>query len=303
MNSCTDTMSPGADDGSAFAAGPIHPLRVFISSPRDVGSERALATRTLDRLCFEFRGICDIQPIFWEQMPMRATDTFQAQIPQAGDADICVFILWSWFGTPLPGSFRRADGSAYRSGTEFEFESALLSHQNRGTPDILVYRKTAELRAAIQSREQVMERLAQREAVQAFIERYFRGEGGAFKAAFREFSSPADFEEMLEAHLRELIRFRLAQQAGAAATSAPLWVQSHFRGLEIFDAEHALIFCGRTRAATEAIELLRHRAEAGRPMLLVGQIFPGARGPRADADAAAGCRGRDRLAPGRAAAR
>jgi YD repeat-containing protein len=267
MNGSTGTTSADFDSsGDAEAA--VRTLRVFISSPRDVGSERALAARTLDRLRFEFRGVCDIQPVFWEQMPMRATDTFQAQIPLAGDTDICVFILWSWFGTPLPDMFRRRDGSPYASGTEFEFESALTSHQARGSPDILVYRKTAELRGAILNREQVMERLAQRDAVQSFIERYFRGEGGTFKAAFREFASPAEFEEMLETHLRELIRAHLARHSGVAGTT-PLWTQSPFRGLEVFDAEHALIFCGRTRAVTEAIDILRRRAEAARPMLLV----------------------------------
>jgi hypothetical protein len=248
----------------------LRTLRIFVSSPRDVGSERALAARTLDRLRFEFRGVCDLRPIFWEQMPMRATDTFQAQIPQAGEADICVFILWSWFGTPLPESFRRSDGSRYLSGTEFEFESAFTSHQSRGSPDILVYRKTTELRAAIHSREQVMERLAQRDAVQGFIERYFRGEGGSFRAAFREFDAPVDFEEMLETHLRELIRGHLADETGASAgAAAALWTQSPFRGLEIFDVEHALIYCGRTRAVTEVIETLRRRAEAGQPLVLV----------------------------------
>ena len=31
-------------------------VRIFVSSPRDVGSERALASRVIERLRFEFRG-------------------------------------------------------------------------------------------------------------------------------------------------------------------------------------------------------------------------------------------------------
>ncbi|MGH7093368.1 MAG: ATP-binding protein, partial [Stellaceae bacterium] len=247
----------------------MHTIRIFVSSPRDVGSERALADRAIERLQFEFRGVVDIEPVFWEQMPMRATDTFQAQIPLAGDSDICVFILWSWFGTPLPEDFRRPDGSRYSSGTEFEFENAFDSHSKTGAPDILVYRKTAELHAAIHNREQVMERLAQRDAVQGFIDRYFRGEGGVFKAAFREFEGPADFEEMVEGHLRELIRDHLRRMGLGDGTEAALWSESPFRGLEIFDIEHALIFCGRTRAVTEVLDALRHRAAAGQPLVLV----------------------------------
>ena len=75
-------------------------FRIFISSPRDVGSERALAMRVLERLQLEFRGRVELAPVFWEHEVLKATDTFQSQIPRAGEADLCVFILWSWFGTP-----------------------------------------------------------------------------------------------------------------------------------------------------------------------------------------------------------
>ncbi len=241
-------------------------IRVFVSSPRDVGNERALANAVIERLHFEFRGIVDLQPVFWEQLPMLATDTFQAQIPKSSDADICVFILWSWFGTPLPEHFRKPDGAAYRSGTEFEFESALAVHAVRGTPDILVYRKTAEPRTSIRDREQVLEQLAQRDAVQAFIDEYFHGDGGTFKAAFRIFESSAEFEEMLETHLRELIREKLRDIAGVAEAR---WTTSPFRGLAAFDVADAVIFCGRTQAVTEVIEALNRQDQAGHPLVLV----------------------------------
>lgn len=241
-------------------------IRVFVSSPRDVGNERAIAAAVIERLRFEFRGLVELEPVFWEQLPMRATGTFQVQIPEAGRSDICVFILWSWFGTPLPDTFRKPDGSLYQSGTEFEFESAIAAHRDRGTPDILVYRKTAEPRTAIRSREEVLEQLAQRDAVQAFIERYFRGEGGTFKAAFRVFENPAEFEEMLEAHLRELVREHLR---GADGDGEPRWTGSPFRGLQPFDVGDALIFCGRTRAVGEVIDALHRQDAAGHPLVLI----------------------------------
>ncbi len=241
-------------------------IRVFVSSPRDVGNERALANAVIERLHFEFRGIVDLQPVFWEQLPMLATDTFQAQIPKSSDADICIFILWSWFGTPLPEHFRKPDGSTYRSGTEFEFESALDYHRKSGSPDILVYRKTAEPRASIKHREQVMEQLAQREAVQAFIDQYFHGDGGTFKAAFRVFDNPAEFEEMLETHLRELVREKLRDIAGVTEAR---WTESPFRGLAAFDVGDAVIFCGRTQAVTEVIDAMVRQEHAGHPLVLV----------------------------------
>jgi hypothetical protein len=41
---------------------PLPRIRIFISSPRDVGSERALAMRVLERLQLEFRGRVELAP-------------------------------------------------------------------------------------------------------------------------------------------------------------------------------------------------------------------------------------------------
>src|SRR2546425_5255821 len=55
-------------------------LRIFISSPGDVGQERLIATRVLDRLQGEFWGIFELEPIVWEHEPLRASAHFQEQI-------------------------------------------------------------------------------------------------------------------------------------------------------------------------------------------------------------------------------
>jgi YD repeat-containing protein len=245
-------------------------VRIFVSSPRDVGSERAIALRAIERLQLEFRSRVELRPVFWEHEVLKATETFQAQIPRPSRADLCVFILWSWFGTPLPESFARPDGSRYRSGTEFEFEDAVRSYRDHGTPDILVYRKVADVPVPTRDRARELEWRAQRDALHEFIDRWFRGEGGTFKAAFHEFESQQQFEDAFENHLRRWIEERLRAEAGGPeAVEPPLWHGSPFRGLERFDFEHALIFCGRTQAVAEAIEALSRQAEKGTPFLLV----------------------------------
>ena len=247
-------------------------LRIFVSSPHDVGNERGVCGTVVSRLQLEFRGLVRLRAIFWENELLRPDQTFQSQIPRASEADACLFILWSWFGTPLPATVAvRPDGTTYLSGTEFEFEDAMASRRTRGTPDIFVYRKVADVPVSVRSRDVELMQRSQRDALDGFLDKWFRGEGGTFKAAFYEFEHPAGFERLLEIHLRRWILDEL-EKAGVAEAVAhrdAQWAGSPFRGLRPFDIEDALIFCGRTQAVTELLDLLRGRAAAGRPFALV----------------------------------
>ena len=122
---------------------PTVALRVFVSSPGDVGDERRIAERVLERLRGKYSAAATIDALLWEHEPVRATATFQQQIAPPAECDIVVCVLWSRLGTRLPGDFRRADGSVYDSGTAFEFETARAAWEATGKPDLLVYRKLA----------------------------------------------------------------------------------------------------------------------------------------------------------------
>jgi hypothetical protein len=110
-------------------------------------------------------------------------------------------------------------------GTEFEFENALSAHCQRGVPDLLVYRKSSEPVAMLDKR--VMERLAQKEALDHFIEKWFQGADGSLTAPFHNFENPAQFEELLERHLRKLIQGRIPALSAAAIAEpvVPLWTR------------------------------------------------------------------------------
>jgi hypothetical protein len=110
-------------------------LRIFVSSPGDVAEERRIARDVIERLPREplLEGKLAMDAVMWDApsspVPLAANETPQASVNRykglASDCDLVVVILWRRLGTPLAGEFRKADGSAYRSGTEFEFEDAI----------------------------------------------------------------------------------------------------------------------------------------------------------------------------------
>src|SRR5258705_7975139 len=128
-------------------------LSIFVSSPGDVGAERAVVLGVIERLQLELRGRVQLDAYLWERRLLRATETFQAQIIDIQETDLALFILWARMGTPLPpGEFMRDDGSQYGSGTEYEFEHARESYERRKSPDIACYLKTAEVGLSMKDR-------------------------------------------------------------------------------------------------------------------------------------------------------
>jgi tetratricopeptide (TPR) repeat protein len=247
-------------------------LRIFISSPGDVGQERVIAARLLERLQGEFANAIELEPILWEHEPLRASAHFQEQIVPPSQTDIVICILWSRLGTRLPEQFHREDGSLYSSGTEWEFEDALKSFRERGIPDLMVYRKTAEPQASMSDEEVLLQRLQQKKALDAFIDHWFGNPTDSFRFAFHTFDSPDKFETLLETHLRKLIQERLPERQAEMAEGPVVtqWLKgSPFRGLFAFDVEHAPVFFGRTRAISGIKEALIRQAENGCAFVLV----------------------------------
>ena len=243
-------------------------LRIFISSPGDVAEERLIARRVIGRLDAQVGDVLHLEAVFWEHQPLAATSSFQEQILNPCETEIVIAILWGRLGTALPGHIRRADGSAYASGTEFEFEDAVEGFRRNGRPHIVVYRKSAkpdwsgdpDIAAA---------QLRQKQSLDQFISKWFTNAAdGSLKAAFHSFGSPADFEELLEAHLGRLLEPHLPPGVRSRA-SAPTWRHgSPFRGLEPFEAEHAPVFFGRTAAVASILLKLRRQTERGTAFVL-----------------------------------
>jgi non-specific serine/threonine protein kinase len=191
----------------------MEPVKIFIASPSDVAEERSLAYRAIERLRREFADRAEIQAMIWEHEPLYATSDFQSQIGTPATSDIFVLMLWARFGSPLGANFVRADGSAYASATEYEFEEAINAFRSKGSPKMLVYRKTAP---AVLADEQAR---AQSAAVDRFFDHWFiNPEDKTAKAAYHTFTEPSRFEDILEIHLRKSLQEYLPNPSNLPAS-------------------------------------------------------------------------------------
>ncbi len=127
-------------------------FRIFLASPGDVGRERELVRGIIERIRTEraFRDRIELQIVAWDQpgaeVAMEAVDTPQKaiarELAKPSECDLCVVILWSRIGTPLPKEYKKPDGSAYLSGTEWEYCEALQAARDHGRPAVWLYRCT-----------------------------------------------------------------------------------------------------------------------------------------------------------------
>jgi hypothetical protein len=69
------------------------PLRIFISSPMDVNSERSVVRRVIERLAIQYAYHFRVELIMSELEPILATQTPQAGIVPPSTTDIVVALL------------------------------------------------------------------------------------------------------------------------------------------------------------------------------------------------------------------
>jgi hypothetical protein len=191
-------------------------VHVFLASPGDVPEERAFVRHYLESILpndafLEHRARFEV--VSWDHphaaTPMPAHLTPQEAVirykRRPADCDIVVVILAGRLGTHLSlDALQRPDGSAYLSGTEWEFEDAWNASPR---PDILVYRRKdippIELRDPNRD-----ERFRQYKLVEQFFER-FKNPDGSWKSSYQEYEGVDDFQAKLASDLKHLVLERL----------------------------------------------------------------------------------------------
>ena len=247
-------------------------LRIFVSSPKDVNSERTVARRVIERLAVEYAYHFQIEPVMSELEPMVATQTPQASITPPSETDIVVVLLWARLGTRLPrdGRFTIEGMDQPPTGTEWEFYDALRAHQSKGLPELLVYHKTQRPMTDLTDVESALQEIQQKKDLEQFLVRWFRNADGSWKAWMNGFEREEELEHLLDTHLRKLIQDRIGPDPKTDDQATTRTIEGNpYRGLSSFNIEDAPLFFGRTRALNELRDVLETQNAMRRGFVIV----------------------------------
>jgi WD40 repeat protein len=272
-------------------------IRVFVSSPGDVQKERKLADNLIRSVADEF-GIpvsviysnllrsdeiateslesedttLVLCPYFWEYQRFSPDQGYQEQIPNTAKFDLIICILWSRLGTQLAPKFKLPDGSRPRSGTDYEIAWALHQAQKTpGTPALHIYRNRTMPSFPLEPEDQYQELVGQWKSLKSFFAQLEKDSEGHFVAAFNNYSTLDEFEDLFRVHFRDYLVGRLdpGGPERVLIRKTKRWGANPFRGLEVFEFEHAPIFYGRTKQIGELLDLVVQLANSGMVFVLV----------------------------------
>ena len=242
----------------------MHKLKVFVASPGDVRDERALISRIVDQLDFQYKGLPRIEKYLWEENIYSAGTSIQIQIPRPSTFDLCIFVFWSRLGSPLPSPFLRPDREPYASGTEYEFEDAINSYRKTGAPHVVVLRKTSPYQIG-QDMARRTETLEQINRVEEFIRKWFPNDAYPLYT----YQEPSQLEDIVIKAINQCVENVTENLPQRNVTLLEAGRTNPYRGLEFFDFNDAHLFRGRTKAYLDACDMLKRQAALKRPFLLV----------------------------------
>jgi WD40 repeat protein len=225
-------------------------VRIFVSSPSDVEHERALVKDIIEVLGQEYLPYFKLQAVLWEEEALTAAKSFQAGLVRPSDCEIVLVMLWSRLGTPLAD-----DPYGGMTGTEWEFVDAVDASARQGSPEVLVYKKTAPCLVDINNADAVGAAVADRERLETFFHTHFFNPDGSFRRAFRQFDSDTSFRALVETQLRKLLHRRISAERRFAA-GVDAWLGSPFRADGPFDVGDTRIFTGRETETRELVARL-----------------------------------------------
>ncbi len=200
----------------------------------------------------------------YREESFHSLEGFQEQVPDVGQYDLVVGILWKRIGTQLNPVKFPPDRGWHISGTVYELESAFDAAERQRRPEVVVFRKQAKVQYDEGAEEQQIE---QRKKLLRWWQACFGAPGEPVKRASISFDGPDDFEDIFEEWVEDWLRKQQLIPSGASWNIAR--DGSPYPGLVAYDARHSRVFKGRDASIKRALALLRRRAARGAWSLFV----------------------------------
>ena len=276
-------------------------IRVFVSSSSEVQIERNLANRIVRAIAGEFdlavsesgsdfQRLTELDPLSENDGNEKAEDQEHqkfalglhfwdysgqgevSRIPDPGNFDLVVCLLGNQLGLQVHPDLRLPDGGIPALGTEYEIAwAAEHASRNHGLPVLRVYRNKSKPAVALEPRPELEAGAKESDSERNFLAEWEDNRKGT--TDFNHYKTLEEFEEQFRSHFREFVADQIKQDAGPKLPErrARRWKSSPFRGLNVFDFEHAPIFFGRAKAIGEVLEALDQQRKAwSRLVLIVG---------------------------------
>jgi WD40 repeat protein/serine/threonine protein kinase len=278
-------------------------IRVLVSSTGDVQKERHLAERVIRSIAAEFNmpvnpadgnfpgsggaspyqrlteeknaraeleslGTFVLCPLFFEHEKFGFSPGYQRQLPNIAEFDLVICVVWSRLGAILDPAVRMPDGSSPGSSPEHEI-AWVSDHANksRGLPRLHVFRNDAKPTPPLEPKEEREAFWRQWDSLEEYFACWEKDNHGSFAGTLQHYGNLEEFEGLFRQYFRDFLEAEVNQEG--PDRRARLWKSNPFRGLNVFDFEHATIFHGRTKAIGEVLGALEEQLRANRPFVLV----------------------------------
>ena len=162
------------------------------------------------------------------------------------------------------------DASVPTSETEYLLAWATeRASRNDGIPVLRVYRNRLKLAFSLEPKEEPDLVGKNLEPVPDLFAKWEDKRTGT--SHVHGYKSLEEFEEQFRTHFRSFLTDQIQLETAPQPQSRKVrrWKSSPFRGLKVFDFEHAPIFFGRTRAVGEVLEALEQQRKVWRPFVLI----------------------------------
>ena len=258
-------------------------LRVFLSSPGDVGRQRDIVREVIAGLNADplMADRCVLEVVAWDTegaaVPLDASrtpqDSVNAYLPMPRDCDLTVVLLWGRIGTPLPAEHRRVDGTRYESGTVWELDDARTAGR-----EVWIYRLARPPQIDIDDPEEDQKK-EQYRRLKDFVGNS-RAPDGSLRFGLNEFISDEQFVSLVREHLKQFVRKAVPAEAGAAepivapsgGSNGPLRL-SQADGTNRLD--RLIHLCDRENVRDLFTERMRQRVKLAKPGGGILCILPG----------------------------